>query len=220
MRRKRREHGVDERLELVRVRLENLVPHPLNANVMTDELKRTLASNIRDSGRYPPLIARPLEDGNFQILDGHQRVDVLRELGEATAVCYLWPASDEEALVLLATLNRLEGQDMPGRRAALIAELQSHGTLAELARLLPEDETELEATLQLLDLDVDALLARLTDEADRAAAEGPQLFTFAVDADDAPTVQAAIDRAISILSGRNRRGQALVLFARSYLEGG
>ena len=109
---------------------------------------------------------------------------------------------------------------MPGRRAALIAELQSHGTLAELARLLPEDETELEATLQLLDLDVDALLARLTDEADRAAAEGPQLFTFAVDADDAPTVQAAIDRAISILSGRNRRGQALVLLSRKYLEGG
>jgi ParB-like chromosome segregation protein Spo0J len=218
--RNRPEATAEDRLELLRVPLKNLVPHPLNPNVMTEELKRKLASNMRASGRYPPLIARPLEDGNFQILDGHQRVDVLRELGEATAVCYLWPTSDEEALVLLATLNRLEGQDVPGRRAALIAELQSHGTLAELARLLPEDETELEATLQILDLDVDALLARLTDEADRAAAEGPQLFTFAVNADDAPTVQAAIDRAISILLGRNRRGQALVLLARSYLEGG
>jgi hypothetical protein len=218
--RNRPEATAEDRLELLRVPLKNLEPHPLNPNVMSDELKGKLRANLRASGRYPPLIVRPLNSGRFQILDGHQRADVLQDLGEESAWCYPWPASDEEALLLVATLNRLEGEDMPGRRAALIAELQSHGTLAELARLLPEDETELEATLQLLDLDVDALLARLTDEADRAIAEGPQLSTFAVDADDAPTVQAAIDRAISILSGRNRRGQALVLLARSYLEGG
>ena len=139
-----------DRPELVRIPLKNLVPHPLNSNVMPDRLKAKLAANIRASGRYPPLIVRPLDEGLFQILDGHQRADVLRELGETTAVCYVWPASDEEALLLLGTLNRLEGQDIPGRRAVLIAELQAHETLAELARLLPETEAELEATLELL----------------------------------------------------------------------
>ena len=208
-----------ERLELVRVPLEDLVPHPLNANVMPDELKAKLAANIGASGRYPPLIVRPLESNSFQILDGHQRADVLRELGETTAVCYIWPASDEEALILIATLNRLEGQDVPGRRAALIAELQAHETLAELARLLPEDEVQLEATLDLLSFDVDGLMARFTEEADRAAAQGPQLFSFAVEPEDAPTVERAIGRAMSTLSGRNRRGGALVLLARQYLEG-
>lgn len=215
----RKQAEAKERLELLRVPLEDLVPHPLNANVMPEQLKHKLAANIRASGRYPPLIVRRLEDRTFQILDGHQRADVLRELGETTAVCYVWPANDEEALVLLASLNRLEGQDIPGRRAALIAELQAHKTLAELARLLPEDEAQLEATLELLDLDVDGLLARLTEEADRAAAEGPQLFTFAVDANDAPAVKAAIESVAAALSGRNRRGRALVLLARKYLEG-
>jgi ParB-like chromosome segregation protein Spo0J len=211
--------GAKERLELVRVPLEHLVPHSLNANVMPDELKAKLAANIGASGRYPPLIVRSLGNGSFQILDGHQRADVLRALGETTAVCYVWPASDEEALVLIATLNRLEGQDVPGRRAALIAELRAHNTLAELARLLPEDEAQLEATLDLLDFDVDGLLQRLTAEADRAAAEALQLFTFAVDPGDAPTVEEAVRLAASTLAGRNRRGRALVLLARRYLEG-
>jgi ParB-like chromosome segregation protein Spo0J len=186
---------------------------------MPDELKAKLAVNIGTSGRYPPLIVRPLDSGSFQILDGHQRADVLRELGEATALCYVWPASDEEALILVATLNRLEGQDIPGRRAALIAELQAHETLADLARLLPEDEAQLEATLDLLNFDVDGLLARLTEEAQRTAAQGPHLFAFAVESEDTPTVEQAIDRAMSTLSGRNRRGRALVLLAQKFMEG-
>ena len=207
-----------DRTELVRIPLDALVPHPLNPNVMPDELKAKLAANIGASGRYPPLIVRPLENGSFQILDGHQRADVLHELGETTAVCYVWPASDEEALILIATLNRLEGHDVPGRRAALIAGLHAHETLAELARLLPENEAQLEATFDLLDFDVDGLMARLTEEADRAAAQGPQLFTFAVEPEDAPTVEEAVRLAASTLSGRNRRGGALVLLARQYLE--
>jgi ParB-like chromosome segregation protein Spo0J len=214
----RKQAEAKERLELLRVPLGDLVPHPLNANVMPEELKQKLAANIRASGRYPPLIVRHLGDRTFQILDGHQRADVLRDLGETTAVCYVWPASDEEALLLLGTLNRLEGQDMPGRRAALIAELQAHKTLAELARLLPEDEAQLEATLELLDFDVDGLLVRLTEEAERTAAQGPQLFAFAVEPEDAPAVEEAVERAASMLTGRNRRGRALVLLARQYLE--
>jgi ParB-like chromosome segregation protein Spo0J len=207
-----------DRTELVRIPLGDLVPHPLNPNVMPGDLKAKLAANIRASGRYPPLIVRPLDSGSFQIMDGHQRADVLRDLGEATALCYVWPASDEEALILVATLNRLEGQDIPGKRAALISELQAHHALAELARLLPEDEAQLEATLELLDFDVEGLLARLTEEADRAAAEGPQLFTFAVDAEDAGSVEAALEHAARGLSGHNCRGRALVIVVRSYLS--
>ena len=206
-------------LTLERIPLDRLVPHPLNPNVMPDDLREKLKEHIRASRRYPPLIVRPLDDGTFQLLDGHQRVDVLRELGEEAACCCVWSVSDEEALVLLATLNRLEGQDVPGKRAALITELEAHHTLAELARLLPEDEAQLESTMRLLDMDVEGLLQRLTEEAERAAASGPQLFSFAVEPEDAPAVEEAIARAVANLSGTNRRGQALVLLAHKYLGG-
>jgi hypothetical protein len=200
------------------IALDCLVPHPLNANVMPARLKAKLAANIATSRRYPPLIVRRLADGLFQVVDGHQKADVLRQLGETGAWCCIWDVTDEEALLLLATLNRLEGQDVPAKRAALISQLETHKTLAELARLLPEDEGELQTTLQLLDLDVDGLIARLTEEGDRTAAAGRQLFSFAVNAEDGPTVEEAVNRAASSLSGRNRRGRALVILARRYLE--
>lgn len=205
------------RKELVWIPLAQLIPHPLNANVMAPELKEKLARHIARSGRYPPLIVRQLRDGTHQILDGHQRVEVLGELGEEGAWCLVWEISDEEALILLGTLNRLEGQDVPGRRAALIAELEAHHSLAALAELLPEDEAQLESALQLLDVDVDALVAKLTEEAKRVAAEGPQLFSFAVPPYDAPAVEAAIELAGAQLSGHNRRGRALAIMARSFL---
>ena len=59
----------------------------------------------------------------FEVLDGHQRLSVLRRLGRDQALCYLWPCDDATALVLLATLNRLEGEDVPALRSALLAEL-------------------------------------------------------------------------------------------------
>ena len=110
---------------LLRLPLDRLRPHPANANVMDEERLEKLAENIRREGDYPPLVVRPHpeEQGSYQILDGHQRLDVLRRLGHQEATCYVWPCDDRTALVLLATLNRLEGQDDPLKRAELLREL-------------------------------------------------------------------------------------------------
>lgn len=204
--------------ELVWIAIDQLVPHPLNANVMPPELMTKLRENIGRTRRYPPIIVRHLPDGKFQVLDGWHRVLVLGELGEPGAWCLAWDVSDQDALVLLATLNRLHGEDVLGKRAALIAELQQHENLARLALLLPESEAELRSTLELVDLDLDSLVADLAAQAERAASEGPQLFTFAVDPADAPAVEEALEHAATGLSGKNRRGQALVLIASRYLE--
>ena len=185
---------------------------------LAPDLKVKLAANIKASGRYPPLILRPLANGAYQLLNGHQRTEVLRELGETAARCLVGDVSDEEALVLLATLNRLAGEDLPAKRAALIAELEVNTSLADLAQLLPEDAAGLQASLELLNLDVDALVSRLTEEADRTIASGPQLFSFAVDLSDAPLVEGALEAITATLSGSNRRGRALVTLARHYLS--
>src|SRR2546426_10816635 len=105
--------------------LDRLQPHPANANVMDEERLAKLAENIEREGDYPPLVVRPHpeEQGCFEILDGHQRCDVLRRLGHKQATCYVWSCDDRTALVLLATLNRLEGQDDPLKRAQLLREL-------------------------------------------------------------------------------------------------
>ena len=205
---------------VLRVPLDRLHAHPSNPNLMSDERLETLARNIEREGRYPPLIARlhPERPGEWQLLDGHQRIEVLRRLGHPEALVFPWECDDETALILLATLNRLEGEDVPARRAALLTELTQLVPVEELALLLPEDGAQIEEMLALVDLDSDALIAELTAAAERNSATSPRLISFAVLPEDEQAIERAVAAASERLEGKNRRGRALGVICRAYLE--
>lgn len=86
---------------------------------------------------------------HYQILNGHHRAEVLRQLGHTHARCDVWEVDDAEARVLLATLNRLEGRDDPAARAQLVARLAEGGSAEQLARLLPEPADAIERLLAI-----------------------------------------------------------------------
>ena len=146
-------------MQTIEIQLSALQAHPLNSNVMSQEMVTKLAEHLRRTGRYPPVIIRPVthsEDTTaqqYQILDGHHRVAALRSIGATTARCVVWEVDDDEALLLLATLNRLQGQDDPRKRAALILELRTKrgSELRELSALLPERTEQLTALTNLAD---------------------------------------------------------------------
>ena len=133
--------------------LSRLEPHPENANRMAPAMKGKLKRHIERTGRYEPLVVRPLgadpAGERYQILNGHHRAEVLRELGRTEARCDVWEVDDEEAQLLLATLNRLEGRDDPSARARLVAGLAAGRSAEELARLLPEPADGVERLLRL-----------------------------------------------------------------------
>jgi ParB-like chromosome segregation protein Spo0J len=140
-------------MDLTILPLDALLPHPANSNVMPPALLTKLADHIARSDRYPPVIVRrlPGDDGKYQILDGHHRVKALRMLGRAEARCVVWDVDDAEALLLMATLNRLQGRDDLRKRASLLSDLSAipgHDH-AGLARLLPEDLPDLNGLLAL-----------------------------------------------------------------------
>ncbi|MBM4017198.1 MAG: hypothetical protein FJ288_02550 [Planctomycetes bacterium] len=74
----------------------------------------------------------------YQILNGHHRAEVLRQLGHTHARCDVWQVGDDDARLLLATLNRLEGRDDPAARGRLLARLAGGRSAEDLARLLPD----------------------------------------------------------------------------------
>ena len=150
--------------------LDALEPHPENSNRMPPHLLVKLKGHIRRTGLYEPLVVRPLQcemrsakcemngDGSsampnstlhYQILNGHHRALVLRELGHTHARCDVWEVDDAEARLLLATLNRLEGRDDPSARALLVSRLAEGRSAEELARLLPEPPDAVERLLRL-----------------------------------------------------------------------
>lgn len=120
-------------------------------------------------------------------------------------------------MLLLSTLNRLEGSDVPGKRADLVAELTALLPMEDLTLLLPEQAGELADLLALIDLDPDALLAELDNAADRA---GPPVraITCAVAPADEAVIEATIRRVAGALSGTNRRGRALARICRDHPE--
>ena len=201
-------------------RLADLHPHPANANVMDDAVRATLRRNLDRERICPLLIVRPLPDlpDGYQVLDGHQRLAVLRELGWPTAPCFCWPCDDASALILLATLNRLHGEDVPAQRASLLQELTDHFPLEELATLLPEDADAITQTLTLIDLDPEALLAELVTAAAVAQRQAPRVVSFAVTAADEGAIEAAVATAMAPLVGPNRRGRALAAICRVWQE--
>ncbi len=138
--------------EVVAIELGRLVPHPDNANVMSAEVMRKLRGHIARTGRYEPLLVRPHPGirGAFQLINGHHRKEALAALGHEKASCVVWPLDDAEALLLLATVNRLGGEDAPGKRLELLEKLAAatEAGAERLAEMVPEGAAALRALLE------------------------------------------------------------------------
>jgi hypothetical protein len=174
--------------------LQQLRPHPRNANVMPERLLAKLEAHIRAGGNYPALIVRALPPppqgvappGDrphdspagplYQVLDGHHRLIVLRRLGHRAARCEVWQDIDDRAAgMLLLTLNRLRGEDDPLKRGGLLRELADGPTPGDLARLLPEDAGRIERLMALCQ-------PPATPRETQAVEDLPQGLTFFVSA--------------------------------------
>ena len=74
------------------ISIELLLEHPENSNFMNTETAQKLRRHIERTGRYEPLTVRPhpSEEGEFQVINGHNRLRVLRALNCRTANCVVW----------------------------------------------------------------------------------------------------------------------------------
>jgi hypothetical protein len=133
------------------IELEKLIAHPANPNRMSDATFGKLLRNIERTGRYEPIVVRPhpLRRKHFQIINGHHRCQALAKLGYESADCVVWDIDDEEAEILLATLNRLCGSDELGRKLNLLKRLSKRMESRELARLLPQTAKQIERLTNL-----------------------------------------------------------------------
>lgn len=212
--------GLGTRVGPRMVPLDDLLAHPLNSNVMSPDLQAKLKAHIKRSGRYPYLIVRPHpeEPGKYQVLDGHHRVAVLRDLGHAEARCDVWEVNDREARLLLATLNRLQGQDQPLRRAELVHELLGEMNLADLAGLLPETDKQLEELHALLEFPAEEVAAFLDDQAEAAEKVLPRVMNFVVTPEQEELIERAVELASDGTPGRDRKAKGLANLAKRFLQ--
>ena len=194
-----------------------LMPHPENSNFMDAETTKKLRRHIERTGRYEPLTVRPhpREEGKFQVINGHNRLRVLRTLNYQTAHCVVWNLGDDQTRLYLATLNRLSGSDVPERRAALLENLLTTFDINELTALLPDDRKQIEELKRLSRIELDELTPRTMAE-ERFAV--PVILDFLLEESEAKEVNLALDLILNSEKKEISRSQALVRLARFYLR--
>lgn len=197
--------------------IEWLLAHPENSNSMDIETAQKLRRHIEQTGRYEPLTVRPhpSEEGKFQVINGHNRLRVLRALKFEKATCVVWNLNDQQTRLYLATLNRLSGKEIPERRATLLDKLLQSFDIDELTSLLPDDKKQMEQLKRLSHLQMDELPQQSTI---REEFHVPVMLNFILDEAEVKELNLALDLVLNKETENLSRSQALVRLARFYLK--
>jgi ParB-like chromosome segregation protein Spo0J len=92
--------------EGVTLRLEKLLPTRTTGETFKQSAKfRSLLASIREVGLVEPLNVYPQQGGMYLILDGHARVEALRDLGIVEAPCLI--AAQDESYTYNQKVNRI-----------------------------------------------------------------------------------------------------------------
>jgi hypothetical protein len=193
--------------------LEALVPNRNNPNRISRMFSKKLRHNIEQIGMYETLTVRPHPNkkNQFEVLNGHARLEVLRELHVASAKCDIWEVTDSQSYLFLAILNKLRGSDVPELRMNLLFELLQNNPKEELAAHIPETVSYL------------MKLEKVAEEPERKEAKAPPerpgviIMNFYLSKEQHHLVSQAIDDIIEKY-GLSDSGEALAKMAEFYLD--
>lgn len=148
---------MDDEKQMDRVQkipISELVPfkdHPFK--VVEDESMLRTTESISMFGVLTPLIARPTEDGKFEIISGHRRAYAAEAVGLSEVPVIVRPMDDDVAKILVVDSNLQRENILPSERAfayKMKAEAMKHqrsrsdlwieGTSSQLGTKLRTDE--------------------------------------------------------------------------------
>lgn len=131
-------HQLDRRLASLRVR------HPAR--------QRRLLASLAEAGQQTPIIVVPQQHSRYLVIDGHQRLAALKQLGRDTVHAVVWEMSEAEALVLERSL-RTRQPETALEQGWLLAEMESRlgCSIEELARRFDRSKTWVASRLALVE---------------------------------------------------------------------
>ena len=98
--------------------LEELHPfkdHPFK--IQSGEEMDRMIESIRKVGAITPALARPLEDGGFELISGHRRLAACQVLGLKTMPVIVRKMTDDEAVIAMVDANLQRETILPSEKA-------------------------------------------------------------------------------------------------------
>jgi ParB family chromosome partitioning protein len=134
--------------------VDRIQPNPEQPRLMFDEATlEELAASIREHGVLQPILVRPLDDGEFQLIAGERRWRASKAAGLETIPALVEEIDDDTALEI-SIIENLQREDLtPLDEAAMYDRMvREHGySVRRLAQKLGKDKGYLENRMRLAD---------------------------------------------------------------------
>jgi len=174
----------------VKVPLDRLLAAPRNANRMDAARFAALQGTIAREGFLQPIVARALPSHDYEIVDGHHRVEAVRSLNatrknDAPVVyCYTeLPAvvvdcTDEEAARLAVAMNRLRGELDLSEVGAIFTDLIDAGVDPELLKATGFSADQLDDLIASATAELEESLPAAVDAPEPAEDSPPKVWAL------------------------------------------
>ena len=126
--------------------LKHLVPfrnHPFK--LRNGDEKEQLLKSIKAQGTIEPLIVRPLSESEYEVISGHRRMEICKELGIGKLPVIVRNLTDEQAVSMMVDANLHRKNILPSERAFAYkmkweAAKKSEKTLSQPATRMRNDD--------------------------------------------------------------------------------
>lgn len=93
-------------LQGIIVPISSILPlKQVKASIRSSQKYQQVLASVREIGIIEPLIVFPQKDGTYLLLDGHIRLEVLKQTGETEVRCLI--ATDDETYTYNRRINRM-----------------------------------------------------------------------------------------------------------------
>ena len=96
-------------------RIHSFPNHPFK--VLDDDKMESLVDSIRENGILNPVIVRPDQTGDYEMISGHRRLHAASIVGLAKIPAIVKEMSDDEAIIKMVDANIQREEILPSERA-------------------------------------------------------------------------------------------------------
>ena len=103
---------------IIQISTDKLHPFPAHPfKVQDDEDMEQLTQSIQSQGVLTPLVIRPLDNGEYEVISGHRRLHACRKAGIKTVPALVYTIDRDEAAIALVDSNLHRERILPSEKA-------------------------------------------------------------------------------------------------------
>ena len=100
------------------IALDNLTEFPDHPfKVQDNEEMKRMTESIQSSGVLVPALARPVDDGKYELISGHRRLAACRALGFESMPVIVREMTDDESVIAMVDANLQREHILPSEKA-------------------------------------------------------------------------------------------------------